>query len=257
MIGAALNPMVGAALTRVGARVLVGIGAGLMGAALAGLAVSGSFAVTAGAMALLGAAIAFLAAPATTLIGYQGQRSDPPALGGAYALYNLAYAVGLMLGPLAAGALTDRWGFTRAVAVLAVASRVSWRSQSSGPTPLAAASAIPAPARQVSRAGLSQVGTSSFLVPSAHTQTLLIGKLGHLETDPFRVVAARTHLDDLSVGRGAHLIGIKNVEPRVEAGQVAEAGHADQRHGQGDQRSPFKNTQFSLNRYRRIQISTR
>jgi len=46
--------------------------------------------------------------------------SRPPALGGAYALFNLAYAAGLMLGPLLAGIATDLAGFPVALATLAI-----------------------------------------------------------------------------------------------------------------------------------------
>lgn len=67
----------------------------------------------------LGAAIAFLIAPASTLIGVQGARTTPPALGGAYSLYNVAYAAGLTLGPVLAGALTSTIGYPGACACLA------------------------------------------------------------------------------------------------------------------------------------------
>ena len=49
----------------------------------------------------------------------QGARTTPPALGGAYSLYNLAYAAGLILGPMTAGALTSALGYSAACAVLA------------------------------------------------------------------------------------------------------------------------------------------
>ena len=70
-------------------------------------------------IACLGGAIAFLVAPAGTLIGVQGARTTPSALGGAYSLYNLAYAAGLTLGPVTAGALTSALGYSAACAVLA------------------------------------------------------------------------------------------------------------------------------------------
>jgi DHA1 family solute carrier family 18 vesicular amine transporter 1/2 len=70
-------------------------------------------------MVVLGSSNAFLLAPATTLISYQGMNTRPPALGGAYALFNLAYAGGLMVGPLLAGTGTSLAGFTVALCVIA------------------------------------------------------------------------------------------------------------------------------------------
>ena len=75
-------------------------------------------------MAGLGASNALPLAPGTTLIGNQGMRSDPPALGGAFAAFNLAYAPGLMLGPVASGVSTGRIGFGAALAALATGAAV-------------------------------------------------------------------------------------------------------------------------------------
>jgi MFS transporter, DHA1 family, solute carrier family 18 (vesicular amine transporter), member 1/2 len=118
--GAVANPLVGALVGRADARVLVGIGVTTSALALAGLSLSQHSWQVWASMAVLGASNAFLLAPATTLIGGQGENSTPPALGGAYALFNLAYATGLMLGPLLAGTLTDIVGVPVALAVTAV-----------------------------------------------------------------------------------------------------------------------------------------
>lgn len=119
IIGAVLNPMVGAALNRVSPRLLALIGAALAIAGLLLLGAGSRLPVVIAGIACLGAAIAFLVAPASTLIGVQGARTTPPALGGAYSLYNLAYAAGLTLGPATAGALTSALGYPAACAVLA------------------------------------------------------------------------------------------------------------------------------------------
>jgi MFS transporter, DHA1 family, solute carrier family 18 (vesicular amine transporter), member 1/2 len=117
--GAVANPLVGAFVGRVDARVLVGIGVTTSALALAMLSLSlYSWQVWAG-MAVLGASNAFLLAPATTLIGAQGGQSTPPALGGAYALFNLAYATGLLVGPLLSGALADVMGVPVALGAVA------------------------------------------------------------------------------------------------------------------------------------------
>ena len=119
IIGAVLNPMVGAILNRVSPRVLALIGAALAIAGLLLLGAGSRLPVVIAGITCLGAAIAFLVAPASTLIGVQGARTMPPALGGAYSLYNLAYAAGLILGPMTAGALTSALGYSAACAVLA------------------------------------------------------------------------------------------------------------------------------------------
>ena len=71
-------------------------------------------------MALLGLSSALLLAPATTLISEQGFKSDPPTLGGSFALYNLAYAAGLALGPQLTGIGVEQGGFTTAMIVAAI-----------------------------------------------------------------------------------------------------------------------------------------
>lgn len=119
IIGAVLNPMVGAALNRVSPRLLALIGAALAIAGLLLLGAGSRLPVVIAGIVCLGGAIAFLVAPAGTLIGVQGARTTPPALGGAYSLYNLAYAAGLTLGPVTAGALTSALGYPAACAVLA------------------------------------------------------------------------------------------------------------------------------------------
>ena len=119
IIGAVLNPMVGAILNRVSPRLLALIGAALAIAGLLLLGAGSRLPVVIAGIVCLGGAIAFLVAPAGTLIGVQGARTTPPALGGAYSLYNLAYAAGLTLGPVTAGALTSALGYSAACAVLA------------------------------------------------------------------------------------------------------------------------------------------
>lgn len=71
-------------------------------------------------MALLGLSSALLLAPATTLISEQGFRSNPPTLGGSFALYNLAYAAGLAIGPLLTGFGVQQAGFTTAMVLTAI-----------------------------------------------------------------------------------------------------------------------------------------
>ena len=119
VIGAVLNPMVGAALSRVSPRLLALVGAALAVAGLVLVGAGSRLPVVVAGIVCLGAAVAFLVAPAGTLIGVQGARTTPPALGGAYSLYNLAYAAGLTAGPALAGVLTSVLGYPAACTVLA------------------------------------------------------------------------------------------------------------------------------------------
>ena len=119
VIGAVLNPMVGAALSRVSPRLLALVGAALAVAGLVLVGAGSRLPVVVAGIVCLGAAVTFLVAPAGTLIGVQGARTTPPALGGAYSLYNLAYAAGLTAGPALAGLLTSVLGYPAACTALA------------------------------------------------------------------------------------------------------------------------------------------
>lgn len=116
--GALINPLVGSRVGHTDARVLIGIGGLTSAAALVGVAVSHHTWQVAVSMLILGGSNAFLLAPAITLIGFQGRNANPPTLGGAYAAFNLAYAGGLMIGPLLAGIGTDLAGFTTAITAI-------------------------------------------------------------------------------------------------------------------------------------------
>ncbi|MGI5129389.1 MFS transporter [Pseudonocardia sp. CA-107938] len=120
LTSAVLNPLVGSLVSRVDARALVGAGGVLAAGAMALLGLAGPLWLVVVAMMALGAANALLLATATTLIGHQGERAQPPALGGSYAAFNAAYACGMVVGPVVGGAVTGAGGFAVAAAALAV-----------------------------------------------------------------------------------------------------------------------------------------
>lgn len=120
LTAAVANPLAGALTAKAPVRLVVAAGAVLAAAALAGIGAAQAVWQAGFALAALGVAIALLLAPTTALIADQGQRSVPPNLGGTYALYNLAYATGLAVGPLLSGALTDALGFPPAMTCLAL-----------------------------------------------------------------------------------------------------------------------------------------
>lgn len=96
LVVAVLSPMVGSRVETVSARhlVLIGVGIAALGMTTVGLSTH-PWHVLAG-LVLLGMAVPCFSAPASILIGMQGMQTTPPALGGTYSLYNLAYAFGLM-----------------------------------------------------------------------------------------------------------------------------------------------------------------
>lgn len=114
------NPIVGRFVATTAPRVLIGTGIIAVVAALLVTGWSVELWQTGIGMALLGLSSALLLAPATTLISEQGFRSNPPTLGGSFALYNLAYAAGLAIGPLLTGFGVQQAGFTTAMVIAAV-----------------------------------------------------------------------------------------------------------------------------------------
>ena len=115
------NPLVGRCVATVSPRLLIGSGVLAAAASLLVLGWAEELWQTCMGMSLLGISSALLLAPATTLIGEQGFRSNPPTLGGSFALYNFAYAAGLAAGPLLTGFSVQQAGFTTAMIVTATA----------------------------------------------------------------------------------------------------------------------------------------
>ena len=120
LVGIIANPIVGHVMTSTTPRLLVGAGIVAVAAALLVIGWSSELWQIGIGMGLLGLSSAMLLAPATTLISEQGFRSEPPTLGGSFALYNLAYAAGLTIGPLLTGFGVQQTGFTTAMAITAL-----------------------------------------------------------------------------------------------------------------------------------------
>lgn len=113
------NPVVGYLVPQVSSRLLVGAGVAAAAASLLVIGWASDLWGTCIGMALLGISSALLLAPATTLVSEQGLRSDPPTLGGAFALYNFAYAAGLAGGPMLTGVAVQQLEFSSAMIVTA------------------------------------------------------------------------------------------------------------------------------------------
>ncbi|WP_336249722.1 MFS transporter [Stomatohabitans albus] len=105
------NPLVGWLTAKVPVKWLVGCGVVVSALAL-GVLGSGTGIWEVGiAMVLVGLSGALLLTPATTLISEQGKHAQPPTLGGTFSLNNLAYGVGMVLGPLLSGLGSQDTGY--------------------------------------------------------------------------------------------------------------------------------------------------
>jgi DHA1 family solute carrier family 18 vesicular amine transporter 1/2 len=102
-VSAVASPIIGGLVSRVDARRLVNAGGILAAGACIGLALARPIWGIAVALVVMGVSNPLFLAPATAIIGQQGAGARPPTMGGAYAAFNLAYAGGLMIGPLVAG----------------------------------------------------------------------------------------------------------------------------------------------------------
>ncbi len=113
------NPLVGRWVASVPPRRLIGAGVAAAVVALLVIGLSEGLWLTGLGMGVLGLSSALLLAPATTIISVQGFRASPPTLGGSFALYNLAYAAGLAVGPLLTGLGVQQAGFATAMVLSA------------------------------------------------------------------------------------------------------------------------------------------
>ena len=113
------NPIAGSLTTKVPIPMLVGSGLIVGTASLLTLATATTALQGAVAMALMGIAGSFTLTPANLLISEQGQRANPPTLGGTFALSNLAYGVGMSVGPLLTGFGAADRGYVIALIVTA------------------------------------------------------------------------------------------------------------------------------------------
>ena len=114
------NPLVGRYVSTASPRLLIGFGVLAAAVSLLVLGWAEQLWLTSIGMSLLGLSSALLLAPATTLIGEQGFRTNPPTLGGSFALYNFAYAAGLAAGPLLTGLSVQQAGFATAMIITAI-----------------------------------------------------------------------------------------------------------------------------------------
>jgi MFS family permease len=115
LASATVTPLAGGLVGRMDSRLLCAVGAAAAAAGLIMLGIASSlWQVWVGAV-LLGVGEGVLLASSTALMGLLVGETT---LGAGYALYNLAYAGGLMIGPLAAGSGTGSIGFRSTLVTL-------------------------------------------------------------------------------------------------------------------------------------------
>jgi MFS family permease len=86
------------------------------------LAVPRSWAGEAVVLSLLGVAIAFLLSPTLPELAAISERRQPPVFGAAYAVFNMAQSLGMVVGPVTAGLLKRTWGFSAMLLAMSAAS---------------------------------------------------------------------------------------------------------------------------------------
>jgi MFS family permease len=112
LVAAALHPVFGHIADRVGGRSLTLWGVAAIGAMLPLLSQSWSFLSAAGLYTIMALAIATMITPSLTYMAEATASAGSPSFGVAYGLYNVAWAIGLLLGPALGGYLYERLGFT-------------------------------------------------------------------------------------------------------------------------------------------------
>jgi DHA1 family solute carrier family 18 vesicular amine transporter 1/2 len=112
LVAALLHPVFGQIADRAGGRSLTLWGLAAVGAMLPILSQSWSFLSAVGLYVIGALAIATMITPSLTYMAEATASAGSPSFGVAYGLYNVAWAVGLLIGPAIGGYLYERMGFT-------------------------------------------------------------------------------------------------------------------------------------------------
>ena len=113
LVAAVLHPVFGHLADRVGGRRLTLWGLAAIGAMLPLLPLSWSFLSATSLYVVVAIAIATMITPSLTYMAEATASAGSPSFGVSYGLYNVAWAVGLLLGPASGGFLYERYGFAR------------------------------------------------------------------------------------------------------------------------------------------------
>lgn len=126
---AIVTPIAGSLTQRVAIHALCACGVGISALGLAGTGLTTHVAGLTSCMAVLGVGAGLILGAITPAISTLGTKANPPALGAAFAVFNLAYACGLFVGPALSGPGTDILGFRTAMMTLAILCAIAtWAS---------------------------------------------------------------------------------------------------------------------------------
>ena len=115
------SPVVGGLSDRWGRRPVMVAGIVVLAVSLPLVGVPVSWLLTAGAVMVVSVAYGFVLTPALPELAEAVDRRGGGAYASAYAVFNAAYAGGMVAGPMAGGALTDAFGFLPALGVAGAA----------------------------------------------------------------------------------------------------------------------------------------
>jgi MFS family permease len=111
------TPLVGTVADRWGRRPVMAIGAVLMAVSLPLVGVPDALAITLAAVLVVSIAYALLMTPTLPEMADAVDRRGGGAYASAYAVFNAAYAAGMMAGPIIGGALTSAFNFFTALLI--------------------------------------------------------------------------------------------------------------------------------------------
>lgn len=121
LVAAVTPPLVGAVAAKVSPLVLVSTGTLVAAVGLAALELGDSVIAVGAALAGVALGATLVLTPTLALMADLAEARTPPSYGAVYAVYTLAYAGGLTVGPLIAGVAVQTGGFSRAVVGAAIA----------------------------------------------------------------------------------------------------------------------------------------
>ncbi|WP_046214284.1 MFS transporter [Paenibacillus wulumuqiensis] len=112
------TPLIGALSSKIGNKRALMIGLLMVSISLPLASLPDSMWMQAAALALLGVSMGMVLAPCLPELASLSENSGVPSYGVTFAVYNTAYSIGMMLGPISSSILTDRIGLTSSYLII-------------------------------------------------------------------------------------------------------------------------------------------
>jgi len=112
------TPLIGALSSKIGNKRALMIGLLMVSISLPLASLPDSMWMQAAALALLGVSMGMVLAPCLPELSSLSENSGVPSYGVTFAVYNTAYSIGMMLGPISSSILTDRIGLTSSYLII-------------------------------------------------------------------------------------------------------------------------------------------